>query len=80
MVKAYSTMVWVIFLLHLAATGLYLYFVFSGKTFYDGCTVNNNDNNNANDICNFNLKTWQKIVYTAVAIVSLLIQLCAFSF
>ena len=39
MVRAYSTLVWLVFLLHCASVGLFLYFVFSGKQFYKDCTA-----------------------------------------
>ena len=73
MVKAYSTLVWVVVLLHAVGVGFYLYFIYSGKKFYKGCVPNENNNP---DICSFDLSTWQKILYTAVAIVGLLVQIC----
>lgn len=73
MVKAYSTMVWLIVILHAVAAAIYLYFVFSGRTFYDGCTLKNQ---NGDQICSFQLRAWQKAVYTIVTIVGLLVQCC----
>lgn len=73
MVNAYSTMVWIIYLLECAAVGTFLYFVFSGRTFMKSCTVQ--DDAGVIQDCKFTLKTWQKVVYTIVAIVALFVQL-----
>ena len=77
MVRTYSTLVWLVFLLHAASVGVFLYFVYSGKQFYHDCTKDEA----AGDIdeCSLDLKTWQKVVYTAIAVVSLLVSLCEFS-
>ena len=74
MVRAYSTLVWLVFLLHCASVGLFLYFVFSGKQFYKDCTAT--DATAPDGECSLSLKTWQKIVYTAIAVAALLVTLC----
>eukprot|EP00483_Globobulimina_turgida_P012134 UN12156 len=74
MVKAYSTLVWVVVLLHCAAVGIFLYFVYSGKTFYKGCEPTQEPDGHTIE-CSLDLKLWQKIVYTAIAVVSLLVDL-----
>ncbi|KAI0700296.1 hypothetical protein BC835DRAFT_1266475 [Cytidiella melzeri] len=70
LVKIYSSTVWLLVLLSAAATAVFLYFAYSGKDFFNGCEVP--DGNGGEQECHIVLNTWQKIVYTVVAVVELL--------
>ncbi|KIP04076.1 hypothetical protein PHLGIDRAFT_129736 [Phlebiopsis gigantea 11061_1 CR5-6] len=67
MVKAYSVLTWVIVLIHIVGSGFLLYFAYSGKNLFNGCTVDGHD-------CAFHFKTWQKVLYTVLVVVTSLLS------
>jgi hypothetical protein len=71
MVKLYSVTTWIIFLAALACSSFLLYVAYSGKNLYKGCEVNGQD-------CGFHFNTAQKIGYTVVIVIDLLIQCCEY--
>ncbi|PSS08929.1 hypothetical protein PHLCEN_2v3419 [Hermanssonia centrifuga] len=71
MVKAYSVFTWIFFLINCAGVGFFLFFAYSGKALFNGCEVK--DENGVEHDCTLDLKLWQKIVYTIIALVDLLL-------
>ncbi|EMD36267.1 hypothetical protein CERSUDRAFT_84354 [Gelatoporia subvermispora B] len=70
-IKAYSALVWVVFLLTLAGGGVFLYAVFSGKT--KNCEFTDDQGNKHS--CALNLKLWEKVVATVAVVVDVFITL-----
>ncbi|OCH89180.1 hypothetical protein OBBRIDRAFT_778889 [Obba rivulosa] len=70
-IKAYSALVWLVFLLTLAGGGVFLYAVFSGKT--KGCTFTDEQGNEHS--CALDLKLWEKIVATVAVVADVFITL-----
>ncbi|TCD69297.1 hypothetical protein EIP91_008052 [Steccherinum ochraceum] len=73
LVKSYSFFTWIIFLLSCAATGFFFYALYSGKNIFNGCQFTDSDGTVHE--CKLSLPTWQKVVATAAAVVTLFIQL-----
>lgn len=70
LVKIYSSTTWFLVLLTAAASGVFYYFAYSGKEFFNGCEIP--DGNGGEHECRIVLKTWQKVVYTIVSVIVLL--------
>ena len=74
LVKIYSSTTWFLVLLTAAASGVFYYFAYSGKEFFNGCEIP--DGNGGEHECRIVLKTWQKVVYTIVSVIVLLFYCC----
>ncbi|THH26727.1 hypothetical protein EUX98_g7466 [Antrodiella citrinella] len=72
-VKAYSYLTWVTFLISCAASGFWLYALFSGKNIFNGCEITDLDGTVHE--CSLNVPTWEKAVGAAVTAVFLIIEL-----
>lgn len=74
MVKIYSVTLWFQVIAAIVASGFFFYYAYSGKQLYNGCHFKDADGNEQD--CKITLKTWQKIVYTVVVVVNLLLMTC----
>lgn len=74
--KLYSASTWLLVLAASIASGFFYYFAYSGKEVFNGCEVKDQQGNEHE--CRIVLKTWQKIVYTVITVVVLLIFICTY--
>lgn len=76
LVKLYSASTWILVLATAVASGFFYYFAYSGKDVFNGCEIK--DQQGQEHDCRIVLKTWQKIVFTIVTVVVLLVFVCTY--
>ena len=77
LVKLYSASTWILVFASAAASGFFYYFAYSGKDVFNGCEVK--DQQGQEHECRIILKTWQKILFTIITVVLLLIFVCTYA-
>ena len=70
--RLFSTTTWINWFLTAASLGYYLYLVYSGKSLFDSCK------DGIDGCVEFHFKWWQKLIWTIVVVVILLVYLCAY--
>lgn len=78
-VKAYSALMWLVFFISLAASGLFLYVIYSGKALLRDCSTTDTQGNTTTEQCDLHPSVWMKVVVTVAVFCHLMLHLCASS-
>ncbi|KAI0916162.1 hypothetical protein AcV5_003176 [Taiwanofungus camphoratus] len=74
-VKAYSALMWLVFFISLAASGLFLYVIYSGKALLRDCSTTDTQGNTTTEQCDLHPSVWMKVVVTVAVFCHLMLHL-----